>query len=79
MPALRSADQIHAILPELSPGRPLPPLSRLAVALARTVVAWEGRHRARRGLARLDPHMLRDIGISVQEASDEISKPFWRG
>src|SRR3990167_7101839 len=58
---------------------PLPPLSRLMVTLALTVVTWETRYRSRQSLRRLPPHMLRDIGLNVDEAEIEIEKPFWRG
>jgi uncharacterized protein YjiS (DUF1127 family) len=36
------------------------------------------RRRDRRLLARLDPHLLRDIGLSPEDAQAEASKPFWR-
>jgi uncharacterized protein YjiS (DUF1127 family) len=42
------------------------------------VLSWQHRHRARATLARLDDHMLRDIGLSVGDVHAEISKPFWR-
>jgi uncharacterized protein YjiS (DUF1127 family) len=42
------------------------------------VLSWQRRHRARASLARLDAHMLRDIGLSLGDAQAEISKPFWR-
>ena len=58
---------------------PLPPLSRFMVTLALTVVTWETRYRSRQSLRRLPPHMLRDIGLNVDEAEIEIEKPFWRG
>ncbi len=62
-------------LPALAP---LPPLSRLAFALARTVWTWETRRQARVALASLDAHLLYDIGISAQTAEAEAAKPFWR-
>lgn len=34
--------------------------------------------RQRRALARLDPHLLADIGVSPAEAARECAKPFWR-
>lgn len=52
-----------------------------AVAVWRTVHAWIGRHRQRRALAelaRLNGHLLRDIGISQEDALREAAKPFWR-
>jgi uncharacterized protein YjiS (DUF1127 family) len=39
--------------------------------------AWR-RYRSRRRIARLDSHMLRDIGITFAEAEAEANKPFWR-
>jgi hypothetical protein len=33
---------------------------------------------ARRELARLDDHLLRDIGFDPGEARDEAAKKFWR-
>lgn len=59
-------------------GRPLPPLSRIAFAVALTVFAWENRRRTRNALKRLDVHMLRDIGLDPLRAQDEASKPFWQ-
>lgn len=47
-------------------------------AMVGAVLAWQRRHRARASLARLDAHMLRDIGLSPGDAHAEISKPFWR-
>jgi len=29
-------------------------------------------------LARLDPHLLRDIGLARDEAATEAAKPFWQ-
>jgi len=40
--------------------------------------AWRARARSRRDLARLDDHILKDIGISRADAHRESSKPFWR-
>jgi uncharacterized protein YjiS (DUF1127 family) len=42
---------------------------------------WTQRARQRQALAdltELGPHLLRDIGISYQEARLESEKPFWR-
>jgi uncharacterized protein YjiS (DUF1127 family) len=42
---------------------------------------WMQRARQRQALAdltELGPHLLRDIGISYQEARFESEKPFWR-
>ena len=62
----------------LPPMATLPPLSRLLVGLALTLARWEDRRRSRRSLARLDGHMLRDIGLGASTAQTECQKPFWR-
>ncbi len=61
-------------------GRPaLPPFSRIAFAVADTVLHWETRRQTRRDLSRLDPRLLRDIGVQPALAHRECTKPFWRG
>lgn len=37
------------------------------------------RYRTRAAIARLDAHLLRDIGVTFSEAEQEANKPFWRG
>jgi len=49
---------------------PVRVLSRLVHAL--------GRQRQRAALAQLDEHLLRDIGVSPEQARAESDKPFWR-
>jgi uncharacterized protein YjiS (DUF1127 family) len=34
-------------------------------------------HRSRKDLAELDPHMLRDIGLTRAEATREAARPVW--
>ena len=34
--------------------------------------------RQRRALRHLDPHLLRDIGLTEQAAAVEAEKPFWQ-
>ncbi len=36
------------------------------------------RYQSRTELARMNAHMLRDIGMTFAEAEREASKPFWR-
>lgn len=40
---------------------------------------WIGRRRQRRALAALDDHLLRDLGLTREDAVRESGKPFWRG
>ncbi|HYD64364.1 DUF1127 domain-containing protein [Azospirillum sp.] len=42
------------------------------------LAAWIGRRRQRRALAALDDHLLRDLGLSREDAERESAKPFWR-
>lgn len=56
----------------------LSPLSRLLVTAALTFAAWETRLRGRRALARLDEHLLRDIGLNDGRATRETAKSFWQ-
>jgi uncharacterized protein YjiS (DUF1127 family) len=39
---------------------------------------WANRSRQRRQLARLDAHMLEDIGLTVEQVREEMAKPFWK-
>ena len=41
-------------------------------------LVWHQRVRDRQTLARLDQHMLHDIGLSSADVEGEVSKPFWR-
>ena len=38
---------------------------------------WKRNLTTRRDLAKLDPDLLRDVGITEEERRDEILKPFW--
>ena len=53
-----------------------------AVAACRTVAGWIARSRQRRALREIavtnDFHLLKDIGVSQDEALREAEKPFWR-
>ena len=53
-----------------------------AVAVFRTVTGWIARSRQRRALLEIaesnDFHLLKDIGVSQEEALREAEKPFWR-
>lgn len=39
---------------------------------------WANRSCQRKQLARLDAHMLADIGITAEQAKVEMAKPFWK-
>lgn len=56
----------------------LPPLSRLVLAAAVRVLAWETRQRTRKALTGLDNRLLRDIGLDPMTAGAEATKPFWQ-
>jgi uncharacterized protein YjiS (DUF1127 family) len=58
--------------------RPMPPLASVLFSLAITVARWEERRQTRRALARLDAHLMRDIGMTPVARSAECEKPFWR-
>ena len=44
----------------------------------RILSEWRKRAASRRGLANLDDHLLRDIGVTRSDAERELMKPFWR-
>ena len=52
------------------------------VAVCGTVARWLARSRQRRALREIavnnDFHLLKDIGVSQEEALREAEKPFWR-
>ena len=54
---------------------PVGSIAGVAVAVLR---AWRRRARQRRALALISDHLLRDIGITRDEASREAAKPFGR-
>lgn len=56
----------------------LPPVSRMLVSVALALAAWDDRRRTRTSLARLDTHLLNDIGLGAERAATECAKPFWR-
>lgn len=71
------------VLPAAEPlpqGRPatLPVVARLLVGMGRKLARWQERRRTRAALARLDPHLLADIGLDGSDREAERLKPFWR-
>ena len=62
--------------------RPTAQLSGLIAAMRSTVGRWVSHLRQRRALREIaernDFHLLKDIGVSQEEAMREADKPFWR-
>jgi len=54
------------------------PVVRLAFSVVKGLRLALTRRRDRQLLARLDAHLLRDIGLSPDEARTESAKPFWQ-
>jgi uncharacterized protein YjiS (DUF1127 family) len=46
--------------------------------VAARLLEWQERSRQRSMLARLDEHLLRDLGLTRADAEEECGKPFWR-
>ena len=67
----------RAVSEALPPLASLPPVSRWLVSLALTLAQWDTRFRSRRALARLDDHLLHDIGHTQTSARAECAKAFW--
>ncbi|MQY41359.1 DUF1127 domain-containing protein [Epibacterium sp. SM1969] len=71
------ATQPHPHIAFLSASAPLPMPAQLALAVAVLMTKWSQRRRTRQHLAELDDHMLKDIGISRDDARRESTLPFW--
>lgn len=67
--AARRAPGLHA--------RPLPSIQPLGWALG-TLCVFRERARQRAALASLDERLLADVGLTREQARQEIRKPFWR-
>ena len=52
--------------------------ARLWLALTGALSDARARRRDRRQLAQLDNHLLRDIGLTSDQAQAESVKPFWQ-
>ena len=42
-----------------------------------TIEAWRETARQRRALGRLDDRMLKDIGVTREQVTRELGRPFW--
>lgn len=69
--------QMHPALGYLS-GRQLTPVSAAALRIVVALVKWEERHRTRRGLTRLDAHLLEDVGLTRTDVARELARPGWK-
>ncbi|TDQ80512.1 uncharacterized protein DUF1127 [Dongia mobilis] len=49
-----------------------------AEAVVNSGLAMMERRRQRHALARLDEHLLKDIGLTACDVERETSRPFWR-
>lgn len=55
-----------------------PALSRRpAPGILSRLLAWSALSRSRRGLGALDDHLLRDVGLTREQARDESARPSW--
>ena len=52
-------------------------VDRSSIKAISTLRIWVERYRQRQHLATLTPHMLDDIGITVEQQIEEATKPFW--
>lgn len=55
-----------------------PVLTGVSARLTRALGIWTARRQQRSALARLDAHLLRDIGLDAAHAQDEARKQFWQ-
>ncbi len=72
----------HALHPAqlalLNSRQTLPKLAQICVLIAVAVTIWDTRRRTRRALADLEPHALRDIGLTPGQARKEADKAFYQ-
>ncbi|MAC82389.1 MAG: hypothetical protein CML66_30540 [Rhodobacteraceae bacterium] len=55
----------------------LPLTALFAVKVATLITQWDHRYRSRNDLARLEDHLLDDIGMTRKDAMKEAKRPFW--
>ncbi|MFZ3582631.1 DUF1127 domain-containing protein [Loktanella sp. DJP18] len=56
----------------------LPKLAQICVIAAVAVTIWDMRRTTRKSLSRLEPHELRDIGLTAGMARAEANKAFFQ-
>lgn len=76
MPSLTRTE--HAMLFALARDTRLPVMSRAALRVAYLFLLWSQRRRTRMHLRDLDPGLLKDVGLTPDDARLEGAKPFWR-
>lgn len=74
---LRPAQIGQDRLAYLNAQAPLPAVATLALAVAVIVTKWTVRRKTRKALGRLEPHHLKDIGMTREQAWREAALPFW--
>ncbi len=47
-------------------------------SIKQKILYWKAVSRQRKQLAKLDDHLLADIGLSREQVEIEIAKPFWK-
>ncbi len=68
--------QINPALGFLS-GRQLTPVAAVALRVVVLLVKWQERRRTRRGLTRLDAHLLKDVGLTESDVRAELARRAW--
>jgi uncharacterized protein YjiS (DUF1127 family) len=53
-------------------------LPRPFLSIGKLLMAWQVRQATRADLARLDPHLLDDIGLAARTRDAECDKAFWQ-
>lgn len=48
-------------------------------SFSQTLVLFKHRYRSRKALARLNSSQLSDVGLTHEQAQQEIKRPFWVG
>ena len=73
-----SASQHANHIKYLAGHRRLPAISALAVAFAVVVAKWVQNRNTRLALRQLDAHLLEDVGLTRDAATQEARRVFWR-
>jgi uncharacterized protein YjiS (DUF1127 family) len=73
----RKADS-RPVLPGGYAGNAIEIIEALVSSVLQTVYTWQQHNRSRRHLARLNNHLLRDIGLTRDDIRYQTSDSFWR-